>query len=193
MYSYLPGHWPNELSVCQWRPGFNPRAGHTKDSKKWYLILFTQPLRSSIRAASINEKENPQRIQKTKTKKKNPTKTAWHSRLGLQNTSNASLPRGKTPPTNVRISYLPNPSARAGYDTRSVFKRGLTGLNSEFSFSKTSCLTKAEENQSVLLFTHSWRENNWIHTFPKGISAMWNAIILVQDLNSCRHIHFLRR
>ena len=38
-----------------------------------------------------------------------------------------------------------NPSARAGYDTRSVFKRSLTGLNSEFSFSKTSCLTKAEE------------------------------------------------
>ena len=30
--------------------------------------------------------------------------------------------------------------------------------------------------QSALPFTHSWRENNWIHTFPKGISAMWNAI-----------------
>ena len=26
-----------------------------------------------------------------------------------------------------------------------IFKRSLTGLNSEFSFSKTSCLTKAEE------------------------------------------------
>ena len=38
------------------------------------------------------------------------------------------------------------PSARAGYDTRSIFKRSLTGLNSEFSFSYTSCLTKAEEN-----------------------------------------------
>ena len=38
-----------------------------------------------------------------------------------------------------------NPSARAGYDTRSIFKRSLTGLNSEFSFSLTSCLTKAEE------------------------------------------------
>ena len=38
-----------------------------------------------------------------------------------------------------------NPSARAGYDTRSFFKRSLTGLNSEFSFSLTSCLTKAEE------------------------------------------------
>ena len=28
-----------------------------------------------------------------------------------------------------------NPSARAGYDTRSIFKLSLTGLNSEFSFS----------------------------------------------------------
>ena len=28
----------------------------------------------------------------------------------------------------------------------------------------------------LLLFTHSWRENNWIHTFSKGISALWNAI-----------------
>ena len=34
--------------------------------------------------------------------------------------------------------------------------------------------------QSALLFTHSWRENNRIHTFPKGISVMWNAISLVQ-------------
>ena len=41
--------------------------------------------------------------------------------------------------------YLPNPSARAGYDTRSIFKRSFIGLNSEFSFSLTSCLTKAEE------------------------------------------------
>ena len=42
-------------------------------------------------------------------------------------------------------SYLPNPSTRAGYDTRSILKRSLTGLNSEFSFSLTSCLTKPEE------------------------------------------------
>ena len=38
-----------------------------------------------------------------------------------------------------------NPSTWAGYDTRSIFKWSLTGLNSEFSFSLTSCLTKAEE------------------------------------------------
>ena len=28
-----------------------------------------------------------------------------------------------------------NPSTQVGYDTRSIFKRSLTGLNSEFSFS----------------------------------------------------------
>ena len=61
------------------------------------------------------------------------------------------------------LSYLPNPSDRAGYDIRSIFKRSLTGLNSEFSFS--------------LLFTHSLRENNRIHTFPKGISTMLRAIL----------------
>ena len=33
------------------------------------------------------------------------------------------------------VTISTNPSARAGYDTRSIFKRSLTGLNSEFSFS----------------------------------------------------------
>ena len=35
----------------------------------------------------------------------------------------------------INIILFTNPSARAGYDTRSIFKRSLTGLNSEFSFS----------------------------------------------------------
>ena len=42
----------------------------------------------------------------------------------------------------VYITIFTSPSARAGYGTRSVFKRS---LKSEFSFSKTSCLTKAED------------------------------------------------
>ena len=45
----------------------------------------------------------------------------------------------------ISVIIFTNISARAGYDTRSIFKRSLTGLNSEFSFSYTSCLTKAEE------------------------------------------------
>ena len=43
------------------------------------------------------------------------------------------------------IVLFTNPSARAGYNSRSIFKRSLTGFNSEFSFSYTSCLSKAEE------------------------------------------------
>ena len=33
------------------------------------------------------------------------------------------------------VVIFTNPSTRAGYDTRSIFKQSLTGLNSEFSFS----------------------------------------------------------
>ena len=36
---------------------------------------------------------------------------------------------------NECLPYLPNPSARAGHDTKSIFKRSLSGLNSEYSFS----------------------------------------------------------
>ena len=35
--------------------------------------------------------------------------------------------------TNIYI--FTNPTARVGYDTRSIFKQSLTGFNSEFSFS----------------------------------------------------------
>ena len=34
-----------------------------------------------------------------------------------------------------KLTIFTNPSSQAGYDTRSIFKRSLTGLNSEFSFS----------------------------------------------------------
>ena len=41
--------------------------------------------------------------------------------------------------------HIYKPSARAGYDTRSISKRSLTGFSSEFSFCYISHLTKAEE------------------------------------------------
>ena len=37
--------------------------------------------------------------------------------------------------THTTIYIFTNPSTQAGYDTRSIFKRSLTELNSEFSFS----------------------------------------------------------
>ena len=45
----------------------------------------------------------------------------------------------------VYISIFTTPSGQAGYDTMSIFKWSWIGLNSEFSFPLTSCLTKAEE------------------------------------------------
>ena len=84
--------------------------------------------------------------------------------------------------------YQPLRSGRIWRKVNRTFKRSLT----EFPFSETSCLTKAEE-LSLSYYLPIWRENNWIHTFPKAIRAMWNAISLVQDLNSSRRIHFLRR
>ena len=49
----------------------------------------------------------------------------------------------------------------------------------QFSFSKIGCLTKAKE-QFVLLFNYNWKENNWIHMFPKWISVTWNTNSLVE-------------
>ena len=56
-----------------------------------------------------------------------------------------SVGRGSSLDCIILISLFTNPCARTGYDTRSIFMRSLRGLNSEFSFSQTSCLTKAEE------------------------------------------------
>ena len=56
--------------------------------------------------------------------------------LASEFTSSSSSFGRKTDPERFTFKVLfTNPSARAGYDTRSIFKRSLTGLNSEFSFS----------------------------------------------------------
>ena len=44
-----------------------------------------------------------------------------------------------------RYKHLPNLSVRPGCDTESVFKRSLTGLISEYFFSKTGCPAKVKE------------------------------------------------
>ena len=45
----------------------------------------------------------------------------------------------------IHNPYLPTPTLGQDMTQGQFFKESLTGLNSEFSFSKTSCLTKAEE------------------------------------------------
>ena len=75
--------------------------------------------------------------------------------------------------------YLPNHSSWAGCVTRSILS-SLTGLNSEFSFSKTGCHSFIKEFSLPFYYT-----------FPKSVSTIWNAASLVQDLNLYWHVYFL--
>ena len=94
-------------------------------------------------------------------------------------------------PSIAMLSYLPNPSARAGYDTRSIFMRSLTGLNSEFSFSYTSCLTKAEEPSLPYYLLIAGGRIIGSIPFPRVLVLCENAISQVQELNLCCHVHIL--
>ena len=67
--------------------------------------------------------------------------------------------------------YLPTPPSGQDATQCQFFKLGLTGLNSEISLLVDLLPNYGLRTQSFLLFARSWRENNWIHTFPKIISA----------------------
>ena len=75
-------------------------------------------------------------------------------------------------PSFFAIYIFTNPSARAGYDTRSIFKQSLTSLNSKFSIFSSSCLIKAKDPSLPYYLHIAGARINWIHTFPNGISAM---------------------
>ena len=54
----------------------------------------------------------------------------------------------------------------------------------KFSFTSGSvAVPRLKSPACPTYFTHSWKENSWIYTFPKDIVAMWNANSLVQDSN----------
>ena len=60
------------------------------------------------------------------------------------------------------------------------FKRSLTGLNSEYSFSKAE-----EPSPSYYLHIAGGRIKNYkIHTFLKGVCAMFNANSIIQGSDS---------
>ena len=70
------------------------------------------------------------------------------------------------------LAYLPTTPLGQDMTQGQFLKRGLTGFNSEFSFFKTSCLSKAEELSLPYYLPITGGRINWIHTFPNGISAM---------------------
>ena len=69
--------------------------------------------------------------------------------------------------------YLPIISATGRKRPKVNFKHTTTGLNLEFSFSSTSCLTKVEK-PSPFYYLPQNEGGKWIHAFRKGIRANWN-------------------
>ena len=57
--------------------------------------------------------------------------------------------------------------------------RSLTGLESEFSFSYTSCHIKVKVLSLLYYLPIDVRRIAWMYTFPKGMSFMWNPSIPV--------------
>ena len=85
-------------------------------------------------------------------------------------------------------SYLPTPSLE---QDMTQGQRNLTGLNSEFSFSETSCLTKAEEPTLPYYLAIAGGRIFGFIPFPRVLVLC--GMQSVQDLNSCRRVQFLRR
>ena len=59
-------------------------------------------------------------------------------------------------------------------ETSSISHHAIT-LGKVYIFTNPSTLARYDSRSRTpfaLLLTHCWRESNWIHTFPKGISAM---------------------
>ena len=85
----------------------------------------------------------------------------------------------------------PTPPLGQNMTQGQLFKRSLTGLNSQFSFSKTSCLTKAEEPSLPYYLPIAGRRIIGFIPFPRVLVLC--EMHSVQDLNSCHRVQFRRR
>ena len=59
--------------------------------------------------------------------------------------------------------------------TRSIFLSRIKQVQIQFFHLLHWLPYQGQRAQSAQQFTHSWREDSWIYTFPKGISAMGNV------------------
>ena len=131
----IPSHWPDELSV-------------NRGSIPGRVILKT--LKMILNATLFNTQHYNVRI-----KGKLERSREWSSALSYTLEREPSgCPRLQSPtllllvmmPNLIQCIYLLNASERVGCDTRSIFKRRWTGLNSKFSFFSTGCHTKVKES-----------------------------------------------
>ena len=92
------------------------------------------------------------------------------------------------------IIFYPTPPFGQDMTQGQFFKRSFTGLKFRvFPSPRTNCLTQAEEpSQPYYLPIAGGRIIGFI-PFPRVLVLCKMQSFLVQDLNSCHRVHFLRR
>ena len=93
----------------------------------------------------------------------------------------------------IAYTYLPNLSTWAGYDRGSIFKRSLTGLDSEFSISLDWKPNQGWRPSLPYYLPIAGGRIRGFIPFPMVLEFCENAVSLIQDLNSCDCVHFLQR
>ena len=93
---------------------------------------------------------------------------------------------------NVYI-YLPTSAPGQAVTEIQFFKEGFCRFKFRVFVFLDWLPNQVWRTKSALVFMHSLWKNNWIYTFPKGISSMWNAVSTVLNLNSYRRVRFLQR
>ena len=86
-----------------------------------------------------------------------------------------------------------NPSARAGYDTRSIFKQSLTVWIQSFPSPRLVASPRLKNLVCLTLLPIAGGRIIGFIPFPRVLVLCEMQSFLVQDLNSSRRVHFLRR
>ena len=69
----------------------------------------------------------------------------------------------------MNYKYYPTPFSKEGCDTISIFKQSKAGLNSEFSFSYSGCLTEAKEPSMPYYLLIAGERTDGLMPFPRTL------------------------
>ena len=124
--SSCPGEWRTQTHLTFWHANGSPNLSQTidliviKEKKTFKIVDFAFLANHRVK---LKESEKKDQYFDLARELKNMKETFIPIEVGASGT------------VTQRLILFTNPSALAGYDTRSIFMRSSTGLNSEFPFS----------------------------------------------------------
>ena len=87
----------------------------------------------------------------------------------------------------------PNSRPQISCNTRSIFKRNITGSNSEFSFSLTGCRKKVKHLSRFYYLLMTEGRRNVFLSSPRELVRKWNPNSFMQVLIFVHHFYSIRR